>query len=159
MDMKESKTPSETYTEQVHLVNQSDLNGSHRLFGGTLMSWIDITAGIVARRHAGMNITTVAVDNLHFIAPAYSGDLIVLCAKAAYAGNTSLEVRVDSYVEHMDGSRTLINTAHVVMVAIDENEKPYRIPRLVPETDEEIAEYKAGERRKKLRIERQADNY
>ena len=35
--MKTSKTPSETYTEQVHLVNQSDLNGNRRLFGGTLL--------------------------------------------------------------------------------------------------------------------------
>ena len=157
--MKTSKTPSETYTEQVHLVNQSDLNGSRRLFGGTLMSWIDMTAGIVARRHAERSITTVSVDNLQFIAPAYSGDLVVLCAKATYSGNTSLEVRVDSYVEHTDGSRTLINTAYVVLVALDGNEKPCRLPRLVPETDAEISEFAAGEKRRQLRKERKTDRY
>ena len=43
-----TKTPSQTYTEQVNLVRASDLNGSKRLFGGNLLSWIDITAAIVA---------------------------------------------------------------------------------------------------------------
>ena len=127
--MKTSKTPSETYTEQVHLVNQSDLNGNRRLFGGTLLSWIDMTAGIVA------------------------------CAKATYSGNTSLEVRVDSYVERTDGSRTLINTAYVVLVALDGNEKPCRLPRLVPETDAEISEFAAGEKRRQLRKARKTDRY
>ncbi len=153
------KTPSETYTEQVHLINQSDLNGSKRLFGGTLLSWIDIVAGIVARRHAEMNVTTVAIDDLHFIAPAYANDLVVLCGKVTYVGRTSIEVRVDSYVERVDGTRKLINKAHLVMVALDENETPYEVPRLEPETIEEKEEMAAGEKRKKLRILRQEGNY
>ncbi|MGN1346383.1 MAG: acyl-CoA thioesterase [Eubacteriales bacterium] len=153
------KTPSETYTEQVHLVKQSDLNGSKRLFGGILLSWIDITAAIVARRHAEMNVTTVAIDDLHFIAPAHANDLVVLCAKVTYVGRTSIEVGVDSYVECLDGTRTLINKAHVVMVALDENERPHEVPRLDPQTDEEKAELLAGERRKQLRAQRQAEKF
>ena len=68
------KTPSESYTEQVHMVNGADLNGSKRLFGGTLLSWIDMVAGITSRRHTGMNTTTAAIDNLNFIKPAYGAD-------------------------------------------------------------------------------------
>ena len=158
-DKKVQKRVSESYTEQLQFVMNSHINGYGRLFGGTLMSWIDMTAGIVARRHAERSITTVSVDNLQFIAPAYSGDLVVLCAKATYSGNTSLEVRVDSYVEHTDGSRTLINTAYVVLVALDGNEKPCRLPRLVPETDAEISEFAAGEKRRQLRKERKTDRY
>ena len=71
------KTPSQTYTEQVNLVRDSDLNGSRRLFGGQLLAWIDITAAIVARRHAERNVTTVAIDDLHFIAPAHAKQTIV----------------------------------------------------------------------------------
>lgn len=148
-----TKTPSQSHTEQVHLVNLADLNGSKRLFGGTLLSWIDMTAGIVARRHTEMNVSTVAIDNLHFIAPAYRNDLVVLCGKVTYVGRTSLEVKVDSYVEKTDGSRTKINEAYLVMVALDENDKPCPVPGLEPETEEEKAEMLAGAERRKKRLE------
>ena len=147
--MEKKKTPAQSYTEQVHLVNQSDLNGSRRLFGGTLLSWIDMTAGIVARRHAEKNVSTVAIDNLHFIAPAYANDLVVLCGKVTYAGTTSLEIRVDSFVEHADGTRVQINRAFIVMVALGEDDKPSPVPGVIPQTDEEKAEYQAAEERKK----------
>ncbi len=153
------KTPSQTYTEQVNLVKDSELNGSRRLFGGNLLSWIDITAAIVARRHAERNVTTVAIDDLHFIAPAHANDLVVLCGKMTYVGRTSMEVTVESYVERLDGTRTLINRAHVVMVALGEDDRPCEVPGLEPETDEERAEMLAGERRKQLRAQRQMENY
>ena len=148
----ENKTPRESYTEQVHLVNLADLNGSKRLFGGILLSWIDMTAGIVARRHTGMNVSTVAIDNLHFIAPAYRNDLVVLCGKVTYVGRTSLEVRVCSFVEKPDGSRTKINDAYLVMVALGDNDKPCEVPGLIPETDEEKAEMEAGAERRRKRL-------
>lgn len=153
------KTPSQTYTEQVNLVKDSELNGSRRLFGGILLSWIDITAAIVARRHAERNVTTVAIDDLHFIAPAHANDLVVLCGKMTYVGRTSMEVTVESYVERLDGTRTLINRAHVVMVALGPDDRPCEVPGLEPETDEERAEMAAGERRKQLRVQRQTEKY
>ena len=152
--MKKVKTPSQSYTEQVHLVNLSDLNGHKRLFGGTLLSWIDMTAGIVARRHTETNVTTASIDNLHFIAPAYRNDLVVLCGKVTYVGHTSLEVRVCSFVEKPDGSRTKINEAYIVMVALDDDDKPCEVPALLPETDEEKADMLAGAERKKRRQNR-----
>lgn len=154
-----TKTPSQTYTEQVNLVRASDLNGSKRLFGGNLLSWIDITAAIVARRHAECNVTTVAIDDLHFIAPAHANDTVVLCGKMTYAGRTSMEVTVESYVERLDGTRTLINRAHVVMVALGPDDRPCEVPKLLPESDEEKSQFLAGEKRKQLRIQRQAENY
>lgn len=153
------KTPSQTYTEQVNLVKDSELNGSRRLFGGILLSWIDITAAIVARRHAERNVTTVAIDDLHFIAPAHANDLVVLCGKMTYVGRTSMEITVESYVERLDGTRSLINRAHVVMVALGPDDRPCEVPGLEPETDEERAEMLAGERRKQLRVQRQMENY
>ncbi len=152
-----TKTPSESYVEQVHLINSADLNGYKRLFGGTLMSWIDMVAGIVARRHCETNVTTIAIDNLHFVAPAHANDIIVLCGKATYSGKTSLEVRVESYVEHLDGNRELINKAYVVMVALDENEKPTEIPQLVTTNDEEKFECECGKKRRELRNVRQKE--
>jgi len=154
-----TKTPSESYTEQVHMINTGDLNGYKRLFGGQLMSWIDTVAGIVAKRHCETNVTTVTIDNLYFIAPAHANDIVVLCGKATYTGKTSMEVRVDSYVEHLGGERELINKAYVVMVALDENEMPTSLPKLTPTTEEEQFEYNCGQKRRELRIKRQKEQY
>ena len=159
MIANEAKTPSESYTEQVHMVNAADLNGYKRLFGGTLMAWIDIVAATAARRHAGTNVTTATIDTLNFLTPAYSNDLVVLTGKLTYVGNTSMEVCVKTYVEQYDGKRNLINEAHVVLVALDSDDKPTAVPPLAPQTDEERDEYEAGRRRKALRKKRSIENY
>jgi len=147
----EGKTVSQSYTEQVHLVNHADLNGYSRLFGGILLSWVDMTAGIVARRHAGTNITTAAIDNLRFIAPAHANDLVVLCGKVTWTGRTSMEVCVESYVESLSGERRLINQAFFVMVALDADEHPTPVPPLILRTEEEKASFLAAEERRRLR--------
>ena len=74
----------DSYTEQVQILSQSSLNGYKRLFGGRLMEWIDVVAGVVARRHSNCNVTTASVDNLRFEGPAYGNDTIVLCGYITY---------------------------------------------------------------------------
>lgn len=150
----DAKTPSASYTEQVHIVNHADLNGYKRLFGGRLLSWMDITAGFVARRHAGANVTTVAIDDLRFIEPAYANDMIVMCGKVTYTGRTSMEVRVQTFVEDVDGTRRLINDAFFVMVALDENEKPKVVPPLWPQSEEEMLQVLLGQKRQEARKQR-----
>ena len=157
MDTK-PKTPSESYTEQVHMVNGADLNGSKRLFGGTLLSWIDMVAGITSRRHTGMNTTTAAIDNLNFIKPAYGADLVVITGIVTYTGNTSLEVCVKSYIEHSDGARDLMNEAYVVMVALDGNDKPCKVIPLAPQTEEEKTNFELGRHRASERRQRRERN-
>jgi acyl-CoA hydrolase len=70
-----------------------------------------------------------------------------------------MEVCVKTYVEALDGERGLINTAHLVMVALDEFERPTPVPALIPETDEEKEAWQAGEKRKQLRKVRSKENY
>jgi len=148
------KTPSQSFTTQVHIVSHADLNGYKRLFGGKIMSWIDIVAGVAARRHSECNVTTVAVDDLRFLKSARANDMIVLEAAVTYTGRTSMEVHVKTFVEENSGARTLINDAYLVMVALDENERPTPVPRLVPETEEEKQEYEAGKARQAARLAR-----
>lgn len=147
------KRVSDSVTEQVHILTQGSLNGYERLFGGQLMSWIDIVAGVVARRHSGKNVTTAVVDMLEFKAPAYANDTIFIVGKITYVGRTSMEVKVTVYVEELNGNRKLINTAYVVMVALDENERPTEVPRLVLETEEELKEYENAKLRRARRNE------
>ena len=154
-----SKRVEDSMTETIHMVMPSHLNGANRLFVGILMQWIDETAGIVAMRHSQTNVTTAAVDNLKFIKGAYQNDLVVVRGKVTYVGRTSMEVRVDTYVESLDGIRRPINRAYFVMVAIDENDRPTPVPKLIVETPQEEAEWETAQIRNKMRKERKTQGF
>ncbi len=153
------KRVKDSYSEQVQVLTQANINGYNRLFGGQLMEWIDIVAAVVARRHSGRNVTTAVVDTLTFQAPARANDTIIICGYVTYVSRTSMEVCTKTYVENLNGSRQLINTAYLVMVALDENENPTAVPRLILETEEEKAEWVAAEKRSLLRKQRRKEHY
>lgn len=149
----EKRTVNYSKTEQVHLIQPSDLNGGNRLFGGALLNWIDEVAAIVAMRHAGVKtVTTAAIDHLEFKSGAYLNDLIVLIGYVIYTGTTSMEVRVDTYVESTDGMRRVINRANVILVALNENNTPTAIPQLSLENDIQREQYMQAKLRRKLRL-------
>ncbi len=143
-------------TTGVQIVMPQHCNGyaKPRIFGGQMMAWIDVVGAVAARRYTGKAVTTVCVDHLTFIAPAYLNDTIVQEAVVTWAGHTSLEVRVDSYVERLDGSRELINRAYAVFVALDEQDQKTAVPPFEPDTLEEKLEYAAAEERRKIRLSR-----
>lgn len=143
-------------TSSVQIVLPQHCNGyaRPRLFGGQIMAWIDITGAVAARRYTRRAVTTVCVDNLNFIAPAYLNDTVVQQARVTWAGRTSLEVRVDSFVEHLDGSLELVNRAYAVFVALDEHDQPTPVPPFSPETEEERQEYDAALARRSIRLGR-----
>ena len=145
------KTPSQSRTECSRIVVPEHLNGVNRLFGGTLISWIDDACAICARRHAGGNVTGATLDNVQFLAPAYQNDTVVCIASVVYTGNTSMEICCKSYTEKPDGSRTLINVAYQIAVAIDESGRPVPVEKILPETEEEKQEYANAEKRRELR--------
>lgn len=155
----EPKRVSDSITEQVQIIMSSHINGADRLFGGQLIQWIDVVAGVVARRHSGCNVTTAAIDNLQFKSGAYVNNTLVLIGRITYVGNTSMEIRVDAYVEDLSGIRKVINRAYLVMVALDELGNPTEVPRLILETESEKAEWEAGRKRHSLRNKRRKEGY
>ena len=152
-----AKTVDDSRVETVHLVRPNHLNGAGRLFGGILMQWIDEVAGIVAKRHSMCNVTTASVDNLTFLNGAYNGDMVVIKGKMTWVGSSSMEVCVDTYVENRLGDRERINNAHFMMVALDENDRPVRVPRLTLQTEDEELSWSHGEERQRIRRQRKAD--
>ena len=157
--MRPVKKVSDSLTQQQYLICPAHINHYGRLFGGQLLKWIDELAGIVAIRHCGTTVTTAAIDNLQFQAPAYTGDMIVLEGRVTYVGQSSMEVRVDTFREALDGSREMINRAYMDMVAIDCRGKGVEVPDLLPETEEEKAEYEAAKKRKQLRKQRRQEGF
>lgn len=154
-----AKHVADSETEQIQVIFDNHLNGQGRVFGGQLAAWIDIVAGLVARRHCNHNVTTAEIDSLQFKSPVYSNSAIVMRGKLTYVGTSSMEVRVDSFVEDLSGQRRLVNTAYLVEVALDENQKPIPVPKLICETFQEKAEWEAGIKRRELRQKRRLEAY
>lgn len=153
------KRVEESQTEQTHLLMPQHINGSGRLFGGQPLAWIDETAGIVGRRHSGRDVVTAAIDNLQFKAGAYRNEIIVLIGRVTYTGRTSMEVRVDTYVESPDGMRRPINRAFLMLVAVDEDQKPVPVPGLTVETESQKAEWEGAVKRKELHKKRRTEGF
>ena len=156
----EGKTADFSKSEMIHVIQPRDLNGSGRLVGGALLQMIDELAGIVAKRHCQTaNVTTAAIDNLNFKAGVYENDLLVLIGYVTYTGNTSMEVRIDTYIEDIEGMRRPINRAYFVMVAMGEDNRPTRVPPLLIETESQKAEWEGALLRRKNRLERRKAGY
>lgn len=157
--MTDAKKIEESRVETVHVVRPNHLNAAGRLFGGMLMQWIDEVAGVVSMRHAECNCITASVDNLRFIRGAYQKDVVVIIGKVTYVGNTSMEVRVDTYVEDIKGMRKPINRAYFTMVALDLEDRPTKVPGLVLESEEQKAEWEAAEKRREMRKRRREEGF
>lgn len=157
--MRPAKKVSDSMTEQQYLVCPAHINHYGRLFGGHLLKWIDELAGIVAIRHCGGTVTTAAIDNLQFQAPAYTGDMVVLQGRVTYVGRSSMEIRVDTYREALDGSREIINRAYIDMVSINCKGQPEEVPELLLETEQQRQEYEAAKKRKQLRKQRRLEGF
>ncbi|MDD3337151.1 MAG: acyl-CoA thioesterase [Eubacteriales bacterium] len=152
-DSRPCKPVGDSLTTQVHIVMPMHINAAYHLFGGKLMEWIDVVAGVVAKRHSQCEILTAAVDHLSFLGPADLGDTVELVGRVTYVGNTSMEVCVETYVEHIRTKqpRQLVNRAFVTMVALDGDGKPTLVPMLALQNDQERENFEAGKRRREER--------
>lgn len=126
------KTIKDSYTVMTEMVLQSHVNGIGRLFGGQIMAWMDIAGGICAKRHSNSDVVTASVERISFFRPAETNDVVVLKARIKEVGNTSMHVEVAVYIEKYGNrsSRDLTCSAEFIFVAIDENGKKVRVPRL-----------------------------
>ena len=155
-EKRSKKRVVDSTTESSKIIRQEDINGQHRLFGGRLMEWIDEVAALTAMRHCGGLVTTLAVDQLLFKHGAFLNQVIVLQGRVTYVGNTSMEVRVDTYAEEIPtGKRVPINHAYLIFVHVDENGKSVPIPYgLDLRSHQEQAEWDAALLRAESRKER-----
>src|SRR3954464_11229496 len=87
-------TPRASRVETVQIVLPGLTNTHGTIFGGMMMQWIDIAAGVAASRHAGGPVVTASMDRLHFPAPVSLGEVVTVQAQVNFAGTTSMEVGV-----------------------------------------------------------------
>lgn len=148
-----TKSPRESAVVMTELVLPSDTNALGTIFGGRVMSWIDIAAAMAAGRHARRAVVTASLDALHFKAPIKLGHYVHIRAMVNYVSKTSMEVgvRVDSE-NPLTGEMTHTSTAYTTFVALDDHGRPVSVPTVVPETPDEKRRFEAAKKRREARI-------
>lgn len=137
------------------LVLPQHTNAVGTVFGGTVMSWIDICAAICAQRHTNSIVVTAAVDDLIFRAPLRLGDVVRLTARVNAAFRKSLEVEVCvEREERATGHRSLCVDARLTFVALDDAGEPALVPGLHAETPEERSREREAQTRREERLAR-----
>jgi len=149
----ESKPVSSSRVVTTHLVLPSHTNSLGSIFGGTVMSWIDIAAAIAAQRHSSSEVVTASVDQTSFVAPVYIGWVVNIKASVNFVSKTSMEVGVRVDAENPRTGETFHTaSSYLTFVAIDAQGKPKSVPRLNPETEDEKRRFFAAQKRRELRL-------
>jgi len=134
-------------------------NTQGNVHGGWIMKLVDEAGALASTRHAAHRTVTVAIDRMVFRYPIHIGDLVLLNAEVTYAGHTSMEVEVDVIAENpISGEQIHTNAAYLVYVAIDDKDKPTRIPPLVAENLEEQVRMDAAVVRQQRRLAEKKDS-
>lgn len=107
----------------------ADINANGHIFGGWVLSQMDIAGGIVARREADGPVATVAIEAMKFIAPILIRDVVSVYAEVAQRGHTSLAIRIEVTAERMGVPEPIALTSGVfTFVAIDADTRPRALP-------------------------------
>lgn len=135
------------------LVLPQHTNALDSIFGGVIMSWMDIAAAICSQRHCGMQVVTASIDALNFVQPVYKGWIVNLQASVNYVANTSMEIGVRIDAENPIQKKVFHTaSAYMTFVALGSDGRPARVPPVKPETPEEIRRFKAAEKRREARL-------
>jgi len=152
---KQPKKALESVVEMTEIVLPSHGNALGTVFGGQVAAWIDICAAVAAMRHARHIVVTASMDDLHFMAPAHVGEVLILKAHVNRAFGTSMEVGVRVEAENpLTGERRHTATAYLTFVSLDANGNRVAVPPLIPETDDEKRRFEQAEQRRIWRLER-----
>ncbi len=151
----EAKAVSDSRTHMTELVLAPHINALSTVFGGVIMSWMDICAGIAGGRHAGRTVVTVSVDDLHFLRPIFLGDRVLLEGVVTSVGRSSVEVYVTVAREPVEdpSARELTTDAYFTMVALDADRRPTAVPPLLATTPEEREQQAEAAARREARLE------
>ncbi|MFN3455310.1 MAG: acyl-CoA thioesterase [Pseudobdellovibrio sp.] len=152
--MLDAKPVTRSQVIMTQLVLPSHTNSIGSIFGGTIMSWIDIAAAIAGQRHSGKEVVTASIDKLDFIAPVKKGWVVNLKASVNFTSRTSMEVGVRVDAENpKTGESFHTASAYLTFVALGSDGKPALVPTLILESDDERRRFNDAQKRRELRIQ------
>lgn len=146
------KSPSESAVVMREMVMPGDANKHGTIFGGKIMSWLDIAAAMCAERHCNNPVVTAHISDIDFISPINVGYHVIISASVNYVGRSSIVVgvRVDSENPYTGETRKTAK-AYLTFVSIDEFGKSIEVPRLIVETKDEKRRYENAQKRAEFR--------
>lgn len=148
-----AKTVKFSQVTMTELVLPTHTNALDTVFGGTVMSWIDIAAAIAAQRHASRDVVTASMDRLSFVAPIRRGWVVNLKASVNFTSRTSMEVGVRVDAENpRTGEMFHTASAYMTFVALGSDGRPTEVPKLIQETDDEKRRFAAAQKRRELML-------
>ncbi|MFT3917157.1 MAG: acyl-CoA thioesterase [Anaeromyxobacteraceae bacterium] len=146
------KPASASRVDVTHLVMPGDANGHGTAFGGMVMQWIDLAAGMAAMRHARLPVVTASIDQLSFVAPVRVSHMAVLTARVTAVFTTSMEIEVTVDDEDpLTGARVRCCDAYLTFVALRDGKKT-PVPPLLAETEEERRRERDAKVRREARL-------
>lgn len=149
----EGKRVRDSSIVMAQMMIPQDANPAGNIHGGVIVKLIDTAGGVVAFRHARMNVVTASIDRLDFHHPVYIGDLLFLKASVNFVGRTSMEVGVRVEAENLlTGEVRKTASAYLTYVALDKNGRPAPVPPLILETEEEKRRYREAQKRRERRL-------
>lgn len=127
--MSPEKTPKGQLVIQI-LAMPADTNANGDIFGGWLVSHMDMGAAIAARRRAKSRVVTVAIDEMAFLKPVYVGDTVCCYADIVKVGRTSLKIKIEVWSMGLQTTdQKQVAEGYFTFVAIDEERKPHLVDR------------------------------
>ena len=128
-DFKAQKD-SEVFMTELVLPNDTNLLGN--LMGGRMMHWIDICGALAASKHSQKIVATVKINSIEFRHPVRMGEMVELHARLIKVGTTSMDVKVSVVTENLRTAEKIkTNVAYITYVALDDNQRPSPVPRLI----------------------------
>jgi acyl-CoA hydrolase len=151
----EQKYCRESRVMRTSRIFPNDVNNHNTLFGGRLMNHLDQVASTSAARHSRRECVTASADSIDFLHPVRTTDSICFESYVTWAGNSSMEVFIKMIAEDLkSGECKIAATAMLTFVALDEHKRPTDIPKVIPETEEEIKLFETAPERVRMRKER-----
>ena len=107
----------------------ADTNASGDIFGGWIMSQVDLAGSVVAYQQSKGRIVTVAVNSFQFHKPVFVGDLISCYSRVSKIGNTSITIDVEVFAQRSREAENIVKVTEATLtyVAVDENRKPRKV--------------------------------
>jgi acyl-CoA thioesterase YciA len=106
-----------------------DVNANGDIFGGWLMSQMDIAAGVIAAERAHCRVATVALDSMVFHKPVYIGDVISCYGQLLRVGRTSMTIKIEAWKSNHREGKIKVTNGTFTYVAIDKNGRPQPVDR------------------------------
>jgi acyl-CoA hydrolase len=146
-------TVAYTHVEMTQVVMPQNTNIHGTIFGGEVLSWIDICSGVSAQRHCRSNVVTASFDEVHFVTPIKHGYVVILESQVNAVFHSSMEIGTVVTAENpRTGERKVAVRALCTFVNLDDEGKPKTCPPLIIRTEEERVRERAAHARREERL-------